>query len=141
MGIKKITSAVAGTGWVWYTYEKLWKRSGIMNTWWICFIPLMILLIVLAQQRKETNKYIEARIRRRKGDPEMQKLAERFIGKDVMINTVASGTYDGILKEIVDNAVVLEKDGKETIVNLDYVIRLREYPKNKHGKRKSLITD
>ena len=112
-----------------------------MNTWWICFIPLMILLIVLAQQRKETNKYIKARIRRRKGDPEMQKLAERFIGKDVMINTVASGTYDGILKEIVDNAVVLEKDGKETIVNLDYVIRLREYPKNKHGKRKSLITD
>ena len=71
----------------------------------------------------------------------MQKLAERFIGKDVMINTIASGTYDGILKEIVDNAVVLEKDGKETIVNLDYVIRLREYPTNKRGKRKSLVAD
>ena len=69
----------------------------------------------------------------------MQKLAVRFIGKDVMLNTVASGTYDGVMKEVVDNAVVLEKDGKETIVNLDYVIRLREYPTNKRGKRKSLV--
>ena len=112
-----------------------------MNTWWICFIPLMILFIILAQQRKETNKYIEAKIRRQKGDTEMQKLAVRFIGKDVMLNTVASGAYDGVMKEVVDNAVVLEKDGKETIVNLDYVIRLREYPTNKHGKRKSLIAD
>ncbi|MBR5618646.1 MAG: hypothetical protein IKW76_02820 [Clostridia bacterium] len=71
----------------------------------------------------------------------MQKLAERFVGKDVLLNTVGSGSYDGILKEVVDNAVVLEKDGKETVVNLDYVIRLREYPKNKNGKRKSVIAD
>ncbi len=71
----------------------------------------------------------------------MQKLAVRFIGKDVMLNTVASGTYDGVMKEVVDNAVVLEKDGKETIVNLDYVIRLREYPTNKRGKRKSLVVE
>lgn len=112
-----------------------------MNTWWICFIPLMILFIILARQREETNKIVEAKIRRQKGDPEMQKLAERFIGKDVLLNTVASGAYDGVMKEIVDNAVVLEKDGKETIVNLDYVIRLREYPTNKRGKRKSLVAD
>lgn len=69
----------------------------------------------------------------------MQELAKRFIGKDVLINIVASGTADGILKEVVDNAVVLNKDGKEIVVNLDNVIRLREYPKNKNGKRKSLI--
>ena len=112
-----------------------------MNTWWISFIPLMVLLIVLAQQRKETNKYIESRIRKQKGDTEIQKLAVRFIGKDVMLNTVASGTYDGVIKEVVDNAVVLEKNGKETIVNLDYVIRLREYPANKHGKRKPLVVE
>ena len=35
----------------------------------------------------------------------------------------------------------LEIDGEEIIVNLDYVLRLREYPKNKRGKRKSVITD
>ena len=71
----------------------------------------------------------------------MQELAKRFIGKDVLINTVASGTIDGILKEVVGNAVVVEKDGDENVVNLDYVIRLREYPKNKKGKRKTVIAD
>ena len=112
-----------------------------MNTWWVCFFPLLILLIILSLQKKETTKYLESRIGRKKGDQEMQKLAQRFIGKEVLMNTVASGTYDGILKEVVDNAVVLEKDGKETVVNLDYVIRLREYPRNKNGKKKSVILD
>ena len=112
-----------------------------MNPGLIGMIPLLVLLIVLALQRKETNKYIEARIRKQKGDTKMQKLAVRFIGKDVMLNTVASGAYDGVMKEVVDNAVVLEKNGKETVVNLDYVIRLGEYPKNKRGKRKSLVVE
>ena len=71
----------------------------------------------------------------------MQELAKRFIGKDVLINTVASGTIDGILKEVVDNAVVIDRNGAESVVNLDYVIRLREYPTNKNGKRKTVITD
>ena len=71
----------------------------------------------------------------------MQTIAQRYIGKDVLLNTVASGSYDGVIKEVVENAVVLEKDGKETVVNLDYVIRLREYPRKKNGKRKSIVTD
>ena len=45
------------------------------------------------------------------------------------------------MKEVVGNAVVVEKDGDENVVNLDYVIRLREYPKNKKGKRKTVIAD
>lgn len=71
----------------------------------------------------------------------MQELAKRFIGKDVLVNTVGSGAVDGILKEVIDNAVVLDKDGKENIINLDYVIRLREYPTDKKGKRKSIVLD
>ena len=71
----------------------------------------------------------------------MQELAKRFIGKDVLINTVSSGTVDGILKEVVDNAVVIDRNGAESVVNLDYVIRLREYPTNKNGKRKTVIAD
>lgn len=112
-----------------------------MKTWWVCYIPLIVFFIMLALQRKQTSQYILARIRKQKGDQEMQKLAERFIGKEVLLDTVASGNYDGVIKEVVDNAVVLEKGGKETVVNLDYVIRLREYPKNKKGKKKSVIAD
>lgn len=101
----------------------------------------MILCIILSQQRRQTKQYINAKAKRQKGDTEMNQLAQRYIGKYVLLDTVASGSYDGLAKEVVDNAVVLEKNGEEIIVNLDYVLRLREYPKNKRGKRKSVITD
>ena len=111
------------------------------NSSFYCYLPIIILVLFLLINKKDTEKHIEMKLKRRKGDKEMQELAKRFIGKDVLINTISSGSADGILKEVTDNAVMLEKDGKETVINLDYVIRLREYPKNKNGKRKSVILD
>lgn len=110
-----------------------------MHNWWLFYLLIFVLFIPLFIDKKETSKYIEARTKKRNGDKEMQELAKRFIGKDVLINTVSSGTADGILKEVVDNAIVVVKDGKESIINLDYVIRLREYPTNKKGKRAIVV--
>ena len=112
-----------------------------MSNWLIYYLLFVFVFWMLFRNRKQTEKYIEAKIKRRNGDKDMQELVKRFIGKDVLINTVASGTIDGILKEVVDNAVVIDRNGAESVVNLDYVIRLREYPKNKKGKRKTVITD
>ena len=94
-----------------------------MGTWWIVWFPLILLFLILYLQRRETDQTIAARAKRQKGDVEMHTLAQRFI------------------REVVDNAVVLEKNGEQTVVNLDYVIRMREYPKNKKGKRKSVIAE
>ena len=112
-----------------------------MCNWLIYYLLFIFAFWMLFSNRKQTEKYIEVKIKRRNGDKDMQELAKRFIGKDVLINTVASGTIDGILKEVVDNAVVIDRNGAESVVNLDYVIRLREYPTNKNGKRKTVITD
>ncbi len=112
-----------------------------MPMWWICYLPLIILFLFFFMQKKATNEIVAARARQRKGDEEMQRIAQRYVGKDVLLNTVASGNYDGVIKEVVDNAVVLEKNGEETVVNLDYVIRLREYPRGKNGKRKTVLSD
>ena len=35
----------------------------------------------------------------------------------------------------------IEKDGKTEAINLDFVIRIREYPRNKKGKKKSVVFD
>jgi len=112
-----------------------------VSNWLIYYLLFVFVFWMLFRNRKQTEKYIEAKIKRRNGDKDMQELAKRFIGKDILINTVASGTIDGILKEVVGNAVVIDRNGAESVVNLDYVIRLREYPKNKKGKRKTVITD
>jgi len=35
----------------------------------------------------------------------------------------------------------VEKNGTVEAINLDFVIRIREFPKNKKGKKKSVVLD
>ncbi len=44
-------------------------------------------------------------------------------------------------KEIGDSGLLVDSYGAEEIINFDYIIRIREYPKNKKGKKKALILD
>ena len=72
----------------------------------------------------------------------MKELATRFINKECVIYSYDSGhQYIGTIKEVCDGAILLEKDGKLEAINLDFVIRIREYPRNKNGKKKSVILD
>ncbi len=72
----------------------------------------------------------------------MKELATRFIDKECIIYSFDGGRqYDGVIKEVTDGAILIEKDGKIEAINLDFVIRIREYPTNKNGKKKSIILD
>lgn len=70
----------------------------------------------------------------------MKELAKRFIDKECLITAFDSNhQFEGVIKEVSDSAILVEK--KETVeaINLDFVIRIREYPKNKKGKKKSVV--
>ena len=70
----------------------------------------------------------------------MKELAKRFIDKECVITSFGGNhQYEGIIKEVTDGAILLEKDEKIEAVNLDFVIRIREYPRNKKGKKKTII--
>lgn len=112
-----------------------------MSTLYLSYLPFLIMFIFLIIDNRNKKKCIDAVISKRMGDNEMNELAKRFLGKDVYINLLPSATVDGVLKEIVDNSIIIEKDGKENIVNLDYVVRLREYPTDKKGKKKQVVLD
>ena len=74
----------------------------------------------------------------------MKELAKRFIGEDCIIYTIASydGSLHGVIKEVNDSAMVIEKtSGELEVVNLDFVTRIRQYPRKKNGKKKSLVLD
>ena len=72
----------------------------------------------------------------------MKELATRFIDKECVIYAFdSSRQYMGVIKEVTDGAILVEKDGKLEAINLDFVIRIREYPRNKNGKKKSVILD
>lgn len=76
------------------------------------------------------------------GNNEMKELAGRFINKECIISSFdGNHQYEGIIKEVTDSAILIEKDGNMEALNLDFVIRIREYPRNKKGKKKSVVLD
>lgn len=110
------------------------------------YVPIIFLwLVVFFTLRKKKKSAVIRKIieKRKTGDVnEMKELAERFIGKDCVIYSFDGGhQYTGIIKEVTDGAVLVEKDGKLEAINLDYVIRIREYPLDKKGKKVSVVLD
>ena len=72
----------------------------------------------------------------------MKELAKRFIDKECLISSFdSSRQFEGVIKEISDSAILVEKNGTVEAINLDFVIHIREYPKNKKGKKKSVVLD
>ena len=72
----------------------------------------------------------------------MKELAKRFIDKECLITSFDSNhQFEGVIKEVSDSAILIEKNDTVEAINLDFVIRIREYPKNKKGKKKSVVLD
>ena len=72
----------------------------------------------------------------------MKELAKRFIDKECLISSFdGNHQYEGFIKEVTDGAILVEKNGTVEAINLDFVIRIREFPKNKKGKKKSVVLD
>lgn len=76
------------------------------------------------------------------GNTQMKELATKFIGKECLIYAFdGNHQFDGVIKEVTDGAILLEKNSKIEAINLDFIIRIREYPRKKNGKKQSVILD
>ena len=109
------------------------------------YIPIIMLWVIIFVMFRNRKSVIAKKImekRKLEGNTEMKELAKRFIDKECMISSFdGSRQYEGIIKEVTDGAILVEKDGKIEALNLDFVIRIREYPRNKKGKKKSVVLD
>ena len=110
------------------------------------YIPIIILWIIIFYVIFRNRRAVVARqiIKKRKleGNTEMKELAKRFIDKECLISSFDSNhQFEGVIKEVSDSAILVEKNGTVEAINLDFVIRIREYPKNKKGKKKSVVLD
>lgn len=109
------------------------------------YMPVFLLFIILFVSLKRRKSVAVKKIiekRKTKGSNEMLELAKRFIGKECIINVFdGSHQYTGVIKEVTDGAVLIERNGQLEAINLDFVLRIREYPVDKNGKKKSVIFD
>ncbi|MBR2869245.1 MAG: hypothetical protein IKB88_09335 [Clostridia bacterium] len=70
----------------------------------------------------------------------MNEIINAYINKDCVIYlSNSSSVITGNLISLNDNWITVKtKDGNE-ILNIDYIVRLKEHPVNKKGKKKEII--
>lgn len=70
----------------------------------------------------------------------MLDLVKKYIGKECIIYTINT-QLTGTIKEVADGWLSVDTGTDTDVVNIDYVIRIRQYPKGKNGKKRSLVLD
>ncbi len=105
------------------------------------YIPIILLLVIIFITQRNEKAVIKNIINKRKTeDTQMYELAQNFIGKECIIYTFNS-QITGVIKQVNEGGILIEKSGNQEAVNFDFIVRIREYPKNKKGKKKSVILD
>ena len=118
-----------------------------MDSLYLILLALFLLVIIpwiMRQRRLAAVRHILNQKKQNKENSEMKELAKRFIGEECIIYTITSndGSVQGVIKEIDDSGMVIEKKtGELEIVNLDFVTRIREYPRKKNGRKKGVVLD
>ncbi|MBQ9964672.1 MAG: hypothetical protein IJP14_06085 [Clostridia bacterium] len=109
------------------------------------YVPIIVLLIVLYILRRNQRAAVIRKImkkRKTEDKTSMTELAKKFINKECLIYAFdGNHQFTGVVKEVSDGAVLIEQNGQTEAINLDFVIRIREHPTNKKGKKKSVVLD
>lgn len=110
------------------------------------FTIILILLIIfwITNDRKKrkivaTLQQIISRKKTNKENKEMKELAKQFIGEECIIYTITSTVLKGTLKEVTDEGLLLQRSDSLEAVNFDYVISIRNWPRDKKGKKKQIF--
>ncbi len=109
-------------------------------------VVLLVIFLVIRKRRRTTAAVWQIRNQRKQNKEisVMKELAKQFIGEECIIYTITSneGSIQGVIKEIDDGGMVIERtSGEQEIINLDFVTRIRQYPRKKNGKKKGVVLD
>jgi ABC-type antimicrobial peptide transport system ATPase subunit len=94
----------------------------------------------MRRENELIRKIISRKKHSSKEQTEMVELCKKFIDKECIIYTYNSQII-ATLKEVTDGALLIEEKGDVQAVNVDFVVRIREYPKKKNGKKKTVVID
>ncbi len=115
-----------------------------MDSNFIIWFALIFLVIIPWIKRQKTIAAVRHILNHKKYKGEssaMKELAEKFIGKECVIYTVTGtdSTIKGTIKEVGDGGIIVERPDGIEAVNLEYITRIREWPRNAKGKKKQIF--
>ena len=107
-------------------------------------VPVILVLFLVLWLRRSGQTVIARKIIEKSNKEEktrMTELAKRFIDRECLIYSFNGTQIERVIKEVTDGAILVEKKDSTEAVNLEFVVRIREYPRNKNGKKKSIVLD
>ena len=108
----------------------------------ILIIVVFVVLYIAFRNRKAVVARKIVKNRKSEDKSKMIELAKKFIDKECLIYAFDSNhQFQGVIKEVSNGAVLIENGDTVEAINLDFVIRIRELPKNKKGKKKAVVLD
>lgn len=111
----------------------------------ILFILLFCIILPAVRRRRTMAALMITKRKRRKLTLEerikMNEIIKRFIGKECIVYTMMgeSAQVQGTITDVQENWVVIDTGFGDDVVNIDYITRVREYPRNKNGKKKAIV--
>ena len=116
----------------------------MQNSIWIAVFLLIILPMLERRRGRRRNaiiKHVLYNKKRNKENNKMRELAKQFIGKECIVYTVtgSDGIVKGTIKDVADDGIIIERGNGIEAVNLEYVTRIREWPRNANGKKKAIF--
>ena len=90
----------------------------------------LILFVIMSTHRRNKRTIIANKIMNKEWENrEMFELAKRFIEKECIIYSFDGNQYSGVIKEVTEGAMLIEKKGQTEAVNLNFVVRIKEITK------------
>ncbi len=70
----------------------------------------------------------------------MSEIFNKYIGKDciIYISNGSASTVECSVVSVSDNWLNIRTRDGEEMINIDYIIRIKEHPLNKNGKKKNV---
>lgn len=96
-------------------------------------LPIWILLLVIlpAQRRRKRTILANKILNNELENKEMFELAKRFIEKECIIYAFDGNQFSGVIKEVTEGAILIEKKGTAEAINLNFVVKIKEIQKCK----------
>jgi len=112
-----------------------------LNPAYFTIFIVIFLIILPAQRRRKAAAAMQLVLRKKrvKGANKMHELLEKYIGKECTVYTLGDNNVTGTVTALKDGWLsIADKLGNEEVLNLDYIVRVREIPRNKNGKKKAI---
>ena len=104
------------------------------------FIMIIVFWVIILYQKNNSEERIRIIKKNKKGDRiKMIELSKKFIGKECVIHLLSSSSFIATIDEVSNNALLVTREtGGTEIVNIDYIIKICDPPRNKKGKIKAI---